>query len=632
MKKFIVSAILTLACGAALYARPHVAYIYPTGIQRGAKVRLLIGGQYLSGIQGVFISAKGITVRKITQVPGFPHPDGTQRRYLMDCIKRISSGNPTSPAKIKELENWRKNSWWEKLEELPPLELDLVRRNLYIRRNPLQDTPSMRQMVIIDLEASHDAELGEHELVIWSKRGVSAPKIFFVDDVPHQAEGGFIIPTFPKPEIPVITKLPAVLNGQIMPGETDRFRLRLKQGVTYTFTLTGRKFQPFIGDAVPGHFQPILRLVNPVSGRELAFADDEYFNPDPVLRYKAPYSTYVILEVRDWLYRGREDFIYRVAVADSDVPFKLSGKSFVNCGKEFQYSAKNPPLPANGLAVVNGVIAKPGEKHIISVSGKKGDQLSIAVAARKDGSPLDAAVELYDSQKGKPGKLIAASDDTPGILAGPIVQQLDPFISVKLPADGIYYAVIRDLTGKGGKDYSYRMRIGKPQPDFNVYTTTSTALTSPRGSRKIALVAERLENFDGPITIVSPVVVKGKKPAPHISAKADKGAVTIKNPATGHAAPLPLELFAEAVINGKTVRKKVIPADTFNQAFAYDHLLPVKYFYLGTFYVPPRRKPNAKRIHVRNAGKSGKKVLRQQNKKPQQQTPPNAQPVKKAAK
>jgi hypothetical protein len=88
----------------------------------------------------------------------------------------------------------------------------------------------------------------------------------------------------------------------------------------------------------------------------------------------------------------------------------------------------------------------------------------------------------------------------------------------------------------------------------------------------------------------------------------------------------------------------VIPADTFNQAFAYDHLLPVKYFYLGTFYVPPRHKPNGKRQNIKNVGKPGKKAVKAQQGKPQvkkqlpqqkkeQQKPvQKQQQVKKAAK
>jgi hypothetical protein len=79
-----------------------------------------------------------------------------------------------------------------------------------------------------------------------------------------------------------------------------------------------------------------------------------------------------------------------------------------------------------------------------------------------------------------------------------------------------------------------------------------------------------------------------------------------------------------------------MPSDTFNQAFAYDHLLPVKYFYLGTHYVPPRHKPNAKRQNIKNVGKPGKKAVRQQpkqqQKKEQQKPVQKQQQVKKAAK
>ncbi len=54
-------------------------------------------------------------------------------------------------------------------------------------------------------------------------------------------------------------------------------------------------------------------------GNELAYGDHYRFHPDPVLYCKIPKSGQYVLEIRDALYRGREDFVYRVALGE--LPF-----------------------------------------------------------------------------------------------------------------------------------------------------------------------------------------------------------------------------------------------------------------------------------------------------------------------
>jgi hypothetical protein len=51
----------------------------------------------------------------------------------------------------------------------------------------------------------------------------------------------------------------------------------------------------------------------------VAFADDFRFDPDPVLDYQVPADGEYVLEIRDALYRGRDDFVYRLAVGE--LPF-----------------------------------------------------------------------------------------------------------------------------------------------------------------------------------------------------------------------------------------------------------------------------------------------------------------------
>ena len=53
-----------------------------------------------------------------------------------------------------------------------------------------------------------------------------------------------------------------------------------------------------------------------VRTREAAVADDFRFNQDPVMFYTVPADGDYTLAIRDSIYRGREDFVYRLALGE----------------------------------------------------------------------------------------------------------------------------------------------------------------------------------------------------------------------------------------------------------------------------------------------------------------------------
>ena len=73
--------------------------------------------------------------------------------------------------------------------------------------------------------------------------------------------------------------------------------------------------------AVPGWFQPVLRLRDG-AGKEVAYNDDYRFKVDPVLMYEVAKDGEYVLELTDAIYRGREDFVYRITAGE--VPFITS--------------------------------------------------------------------------------------------------------------------------------------------------------------------------------------------------------------------------------------------------------------------------------------------------------------------
>jgi len=564
-----------LLAGSAVGA-PYAGYLYPAGMRAGTRVRVLVGGQQLYGVVGAVVSGRGVRVVKAINVPGFPFPDGRQRKWLQDWLKNLEAGKNERPPLPDNAEEWRKCVWWDKLDQLDPLERMLVTYNLYVRQNALQQTPSLRQMAILDIVADADAPPGEREIRVVCRSGVSAPKLFYIDAAPHFHEPLYTRPGVKKPPMPHVKELPAVINGQIMPGETDSFKVTLKSDTDYTFALVGWKLLPFIGDAVPGHFQPVLELIAP-DGKEAAFADDEYFLPDPVMRFRCARGGDYILKIRDNLYRGRQDFVYRVTLNPGTEPYRMSGRSFPNLDEFPEEEYDGRILSVRRALVIPGKLAKPGECDIYRIAGRKGMMFEAALAARRDGSPLDGVLTLLDPA----GHEIAYVDDTPrAVNVGAIPQQTDPELRMTLPADGIYTLKVADLNKAGGADYCYRLRLGPEEPDFQIYTVNSMVSMFPGQSASVKLVVERLGGFTGPITIVPDGdAVPAARVIPE---NAVEYHLVLRISARKAVPPRSIRIYAEAQIRGRTVRKKVIPADIFNQAFAYDHLLPARDFCLGT--------------------------------------------------
>ena len=86
--------------------------------------------------------------------------------------------------------------------------------------------------------------------------------------------------------------------------------------------------------------------------------------------------------------------------------------------------------------------------------------------------------------------------------------------------------------------------------------------------------------------------------------------ISFRYPDRRFIAPFKVDIFAEARINGRKVRKAVVPADIFNQAFAYDHLLPAKEFCIGVRRYGnsnKNKKPNSKNIQKNSPAKNSAK-------------------------
>ena len=549
-----LSFLLLSACCLSLptFADPYVGYIYPAGIQAGTTNRFLVGGQKLPPRGGFHFSGTGLHVLDIEPVPNFPNPPGLQRQHLTRWLDRIAAGDLTEPPLPNDphLSEWRSNRWWSALGTLDAGKRALVERDLFTPRNALQASPSLRQMMLVTIAADADAPSGVRFFSAWGGTGMSVPRPFVVTPGRHVAEPLYTPPHRTRPEAPFVDARTGEchLDGQIMPGQTDVFRLRLAGGRAYAFNVTARELQPYIGDAVPGFFNPQLALKDK-RGKVVATADDAArFRPDPVLAFTPPADGEYALEIHDVLYRGRADFVYTVRVGD--------------------------PLPAQTMKP-DGVVDHPGAVSSKTVTIEAPGPRVFEVTARRRGSPLDAVLTLRDKANG--AVLARWDDQTNQVVVGTIPQGgYDPIGTFDFQKAGEYVAEISDRTGHGGPEYGWWLDVRAPKPGFSVYSTRSTLPLRPDKPLKVGFRIQRQDGFTGAVTLEFPNVVS----ASNTVAVAGTNELVCTLMPGWERMPLPetVEVFARAEVNGATVRVPVQPCDEYEQAFAWHHLVPAEAF------------------------------------------------------
>jgi WD40 repeat protein len=124
------------------------------------------------------------------------------------------------------------------------------------------------------------------------------------------------------------------------------------------------------------------------------------------------------------------------------------------------------------------------------------------------------------------------------------------------PADGEYRVRIGDSRGQGGSNYAYRLTIRPPRPSFTVSFNPTAPSVWKGAAVPINVSAERVDGFEGPISIQLQNLPPGFS-APPTSIPAEENSTpfalwadpTAKTPANGP----PLKLVARAWIDGKEV-------------------------------------------------------------------------------
>ena len=657
----------TAAWGQSNTREPHIGYLYPAGGQQGSTIQITAGGQFLRGATNVYICGRGVHASVIKYIRPLRNLNKEQRQLLKSRLKEVRQkrlselfGKDHLHPRPLRRESIQKDA--SKLKatnkqddtktedvKLPdhPLLVDLENKSLrelahitnvlFASRRKQQPNRQIAEFVLIEITIDPDAEPGDRELRIGATIGLTNPMVFQVGLLPEICE---LEPNnrqaYPNlPDIPNMPKekpidLPVILNGQIMPGDVDRFRFRAQQGQQLVIETRARSLIPYLADAVPGWFQATLALYN-AQGNEVAYADDYRFNPDPVLFYQIPEDGEYELEIRDSIYRGREDFVYRIAVGEQPFitqAFPLGGKEGVTTiasingwslyesrlpldtrpGDDYirqsayhkgtrlsnfiSYAVDTLPecneIETNDTTkdaqqidlpkIINGRIDWPGDVDVFQLKGLAGDKVVAEVYGRRLNSPLDSLLRLTDAS----GNVLEWNDDyvlKDGQLfkdiVGLVTHHADSYLMAELPTNGNYYVHLADSQHQGGQAYGYRLHIAAPQPDFALRVTPSSLSVRAGGIIPVCIYALRKDGFNGEIEVVLKDAPAGfKLNGGKIPAGRDCVRMTLTSPPKAPDQPIALQLKGRARIGGQTVSHPAVPADDMMQAFLYRHLVP----------------------------------------------------------
>ena len=326
---WLVAALSLVAVSAALAQRaPRVGYVYPAGGQQGTDFEVLIGGQGLDDPTGVLVSGgdvKSVVLEHDKPLSAVRAGDVSDRLAELQQRFRADPKAETMPP------NERLAFIRQILKELEITEKDLRLLADYDRKRndpKRQQNTQIGETVRVRLTIAEGARAGTRFLRLRTKGGLSNPMRFEIGQHPEVREteppvdyfnlegrgsGRRSVSSYDAAVAKPVEVLPATINGRIMPGEVDAFTFHARAGTQLVLMVRARNLIPYLADAVPGWFQAVATLYDS-SGKEVAFSDDYGFDPDPVMFYKIPADGDYRIEVRDSIYRGREDFVYRITL------------------------------------------------------------------------------------------------------------------------------------------------------------------------------------------------------------------------------------------------------------------------------------------------------------------------------
>ena len=568
--KHIVLAILCLLFATPIYAQKlSLGYLYPAGGQVGTTVE---------------IEAGGLNINKSTKVI-FSHPD--IKGELVPFVEKSSEVK-----KRKRLTD--------------------------------ESSPQLADRIKIRITIPANVPCGVYDLRLQGARGVSNMLPFEVASYPN-----FLESKNSKPKRPdIVSSLPAVLCGQVTPGGIDYFKFTGHKGEKIVASVMGRRLVPYIADAVPGWFQPVIKIVDS-QGKEVAYSDDNHHNVDPLIITTLPQDDQYTLMIHDAIFRGRQDFTYRIQlgvipyVTGRYPAYGVVGKKVKQVLEGANLSSTKATIKAkkegyNHLSYTSDIgtsntvafYAVPRSKTLIEspetgallttttaiadsltadskikrykVDATMGEQLIIELIGRRNGSRIDGVMRLRD----KYGRVVAEADDTEDPLQGLMTFHADPVLKYTPKMSGEMTLEVEDLHRGFGRDYHFLLQLHSQLPTFNAFVSPAN-ISIPSG---------------GTASFRVDIAGKAKRPAHLEIIGLPKGFTTsnlthlgkawefsITAPKGAEIKRFPIEIKFD--YSGESGREQVdvLPVDNMMQAFYYTHHIQAAELTLDVVEASPYR-------------------------------------------
>jgi hypothetical protein len=449
----------------------------------------------------------------------------------------------------------------------------------------------------VELNVSPNAVPGERQVRVVTPRGTSNAGRLWVGAFPEVNE------TEPNNTVAAphkLEKLPITVNGQVNGGEdADYFLFQANAGDTYVFDLVSYR----MSSALDGY----LSLYD-ARGKALQ-STLEAFDRDPRIIHTFKSSGTYAIQVRDTLYRGGANFVYKLTVGKVPVItgyLPMGGKrgetvnlalQGVNLGAMTTMSVQIPaagdeevmvqpntpagpsssPIrltasdlyetvesepndtpaqatPAGGAPVViNGRIDKTGDRDVFRIKPEAAGNLAFDLYGRRIGSRIDSFVRIMDAT----GKDIQANDDAVG---------KDSRIVFGVQANTEYLVEVRNLVANFGGEVFYRLQVSPVGgQDFKLTVTPDAVNVGQSGSTVVTVNVARVNGFAGPLELRIEGLPAGLTLSP---AAVPAGANTAQFTLTAAADAVPgaigkIRVIGKATIDGNAVERVAQPVESF---------------------------------------------------------------------
>lgn len=245
-------------------------------------------------------------------------------------------------------------------------------------------------------------------------------------------------------------------------------------------------------------------------------------------------------------------------------PEALAPQEQEEAARPFEEELEPNDSPARGQALtlpaaVRGRFDRPGDLDIYTIRGKAGEVVAVDLLCDRLGHPGDPAIVVTDGG----GRELAVLDDS-GSNRGSLTQlNRDPADLVTLPEDGPYHVTVLERSRRGGVRHSYVLRIGPSRPDFAPVTSHENndpgcPLVRRGGAAYLELTANRLDGFEGPVTVEARELPPGVTcPPVVIGPKTEQAALVFVAAPDAPEWSGFIALTARAEIGGKRVEREV---------------------------------------------------------------------------